>query len=163
MVSREQKVSQSVQEHVKHELFDVAGYTTDQIEMMDGWDGNDLPTPLEKNIVALGYSFDNGGGPGECGSDLIRRLYTIEYLIFGLNMTWGRNLASVIQQSIEGEHGLIPLLDVGEPGEPQIDVLVLEAVSAERQPTRENPPSWARFVYTVHARIWDEYVSTLVP
>lgn len=162
MVSREQKVTESVQEYVKAALT-TAGVTSSKVAWLEAWDGSDLETPLEKNTIATGYGFDDGGKSAEVGSDLITRLYTIEFLIFALNATWGRNLASIIQTAIESNQGIIPLLDIGEAGQPEIDSLVLENVSAERQPTPANPPKWAQFVFTVHARLRDEYFATLTP
>lgn len=159
MVSREQKVSQSVEDYLKGKL-DSAGYGQDHVTLLDAWDGSDLPTPLETNYIAAGYSFDDGGKPGEMGSDLITRLYTIEMFIFAQNMTWGRNLASVIQTAIEDD-GLIPLLDIGEPGHPQIDVMTLDSVAAQREATGLNPPAWQQFVWTVRVRLTDEYFAAL--
>lgn len=160
MVSREQKVSQSVQDHLKAQL-ESAGYNDpDHFKVLDAWDGNDLPTPLETNYIATAYSFDDGGRAAELGSDLIRRLYTIEFFVFAQNATWGRNLASVMQTAIEDSQN-IPLLDIGEPGQPQIDVLALENVAAQREPVGLNPPAWQKFVWTVRARLWDEYFARL--
>lgn len=160
MVSREQKVEQSVQEYLKTQLFEVAGYDEAQVELLDSWDGTELPTPLEKTFIATGYGFDDGGRAGEMGSDLIFRVYTIEFIIFGLTNTWGKNLASVIQQAIESQ-GTLPLLDIGEPGQPEIDRLVVDSVKAERAAVGLNPPAWAKFIYSVHVTTNDEYFARL--
>lgn len=163
MVSREQKVNQSVQDYLKAQL-ESAGYNDpDHFKMLDAWDGSALETPLTTNYIAAAYSFDDGGKAAEVGSNLIRRLYTVEFFVFAKNATWGRNLASLMQTAIEDNGGgNIPLLDIGEPGQPEIDVLTLENVSAQREPVALNPPAWQKFVWTVRARLWDEYFATLV-
>lgn len=162
-VSREQKVTQSVQDYLKEQMFTVRGYSTDTVEVMDAWDGGSMPTPLRKNYIATGYGFDNGGSSAEMGSSLIRRLYTVEFLIFAQNATWGRNLGSQIAMALE-EDGLIPLKDVGQPGAPVIDQLVLDGngPQVQREPPGPDPPEWQKFVWSVRLRVWDEYFATLV-
>lgn len=159
-ITREDLVTQSVQDYLREQLFTVRGYPEDRIELLDSWHGEKLPTPLEKNYIATGYNFDDGGRAAEMGSDLTVRLYTIEFFVFGQTPTWGRNLANAVKFSLEND-GLIPLLDIANAGKPVIDHLPLISVSAERQVIND-PAEWERHVWTVHLRVEDTYYATLV-
>lgn len=159
-ITREDLVSQSVQDYLRDQLFNVRGYPQDRVELMDAWQGEPLDTPLQKNYIALGFSFDDGGQQGEMGSDLTVRLYTIEFFIFGQSPTWGRNLANAVKFSLENDK-LIPLKDISDPAKPVIDQLPLLSVSAERQPIPD-PAEWQRNVWTVHLKIEDTYFANLV-
>lgn len=155
MIQREDKVEQSVQDYLRTQLFDVQGYPESKVELMDGWDAGKFEGGLDKNYVAIGFNFDDGGKEAECGSTLVRKLITIELFIVAINATWGRNLKNAIQTAFE-EDRRVPLLDVGEPGKPQIDVLPVISVTGEHQPIPK-PAPWQKFIWTVHLRLEDEY------
>jgi hypothetical protein len=70
--------------------------------------------PLEKNYLALGFNFDDGGQQAELGSDLVTRRYVIEVWVIGLSGAEGRNLANAVRDSRETD-GLLPLRDVTAP------------------------------------------------
>lgn len=159
-ITREDLVTQSVQDYLREQLFDVRGYPEDKIELMDAFQGEAIETPMRKNYIATGYNFDDGGSQAELGSSLTDRLYTIEFFVFGMTSTWGRNLANAVKFSLENDK-LIPLLDISQPWKPQIDVLPLVSVSAERQIVRD-PSEWERNIWTVHLRVTDTYYANLV-
>lgn len=159
MITREQMIEQSVQDYVRRELFDERNYPEEQVELLDAFPHNRFEGPLDKNYIALGFNFDDPGRQAEMGSDLTIRNYTLEFFVFGLTPVWGRNLAHTLKFGIENE-GIIPLLDIGEIGKPQIDSLVVDAVRAEHQPISDPAPHeeniWITFVVvedTYHARL----------
>lgn len=154
-IQREDKIEQSVQDYLSEQLFNVRGYPESQVEITDAWSGEPIETPLLKNIVAVGFNFDDGGKLAELGSTFVRRLYTIEFFIFAKSATWGRNLAAAVQGSLENDL-IIPLKDIGEPGQPLIDTLPVISVSSQRQ-VIPDPAPWQKFVWTVHLRVEDSY------
>lgn len=159
-LTREQYVTQSVEDYLRHQLFDVRGFPTDQIEVKDSFTGEDRETPLTKNWVAAGFNFDDGGKPAEVGSTLVRRIYTIEFFIFGLTATWAENLANGIKQSLENDL-MIPIVDIGQEGRPQTsEVLEVLSVAAQREPVPD-PAKWQRFTWTVKLRVEDYYDARL--
>lgn len=166
-VTREDFVEQSVQTYVKRQLFDVRGYPTDVIDLLetDAFDENmfGAQEEIEKNHVAQGYDFDDDGRQAELGSSLIRRQYTFEFFVMGISSTWARNIAQAIKFSVE-QDGIIPLLDITDtasaPDWPTIDALVLVAVSANRVMV-EDPAPWQRHIWVTRVRVEDEYDARL--
>lgn len=156
MIQRSDKVEQSVQDYVRAKLFDVQKYPETQVEILDSWDSERFEGGLDKNYIAMGFNFDDGGKEGETGSTLVRKLITIEFFVVARNNTWGRNLKSALVTALE-EDRVVPLKDIGEPGQPVIDALPVISVSGEHQPIA-NPKPWQRFVWTVHLRLEDEYL-----
>jgi hypothetical protein len=156
MIQRADKVEQSVQDYVRAKLFDVLGYPEGQVEILDAWDSERFEGGLDKNYIAMGFNFDDGGKEGETGSTLVRKLVTIEFFVVAKNNTWGRNLKSAIVTALEQDR-VVPLKDIGEPGQPVIDALPVITVSGEHQPIA-NPKPWQRFIWTVHLRLEDEYM-----
>lgn len=155
MIQRSQKVEQSVQDYVRNLIFGAQKYPPSQVEILDAFDGDKFEGGLEKNYIAMGFHFDDGGKEGETGSNLVRKLVTIEFFVIATNATWGRNLSSAIATALEYDR-IVPLKDIGEPEAPVIDALPVINVSAEHQPIA-NPKPWQRFVWTVHLRLEDEY------
>lgn len=155
MIQRSDKLEQSVINYVRTQLFDVQNYPPSQVEILDAWDSEKFADTLDKNYIAVGFNFDDGGKEGETGSTLVRKLVTIEFFIVAKDATWGRNLKAAIISALESER-VIPLQDIGEPGEPVIDALPVISCSGEHQPIA-NPLPWQRFLWTVHLRLEDEY------
>jgi hypothetical protein len=156
VIQRQDKVEQSVQDYLADQLFGVQGYPPSLVEIIDSFDGERFEGGLDKNYVAIGFNFDDGGKEGECGSTLVRKLVTIEMFIVATNATWGRNLKNAIQTAFE-EDRAVPLKDIGEPGEPVIDALPVLSVSGEHQPIAK-PAPWQKFIWTIHLRLEDEYM-----
>lgn len=159
MIQRSDKVEQSVQDYVRTKLFDVQKYPEGQVEILDSWDSERFEGGLDKNYIAMGFNFDDGGKEGEAGSTLVRKLITIEFFVVAKNNTWGRNLKSALVTALEQDR-VVPLKDIGEPGQPVIDALPVINVSGEHQPIA-NPKPWQHHVWTVHLRLEDEYLVVL--
>ena len=160
MVTREQLIEQSVQEFVKNALFNVHGYPSAKIEIMDAFPKDRFEGPLDKNYIAAGFGFDDQGQNVEMGSDLTRRVYSIEWFVFAMTATWGRNLAHALKFALEQDH-TIPLLNVTEPTPwPVIDRLVVLGVNAEEVPVPDPTPAEENMWRTA-VRLEDEYVPAL--
>lgn len=160
-LTREDFVIQSVEEYLKDRLA-ARGYKLgDQFVLIDAYTGGEIPSPMTKTHVAMGFNFDDGGRQAELGSALTTRVYTVEFFIFGVDSTWGRNLAQAIKFSLEFD-GVIPLLDITQPQpHPQLgEFLDVESASAERQ-VIQDPPDWQRYVWTVHLKVEDIYDARL--
>jgi hypothetical protein len=98
--------------------------------------------------------------PAELGSDLLRRQYMIEVWVMGLSAAEGRNLANAVRDTMESE-AILPLKDITAPGQPIIDYLMVDPVSAQRQPVPE-PKPWQEFLWIVSVPVLDEYHARLV-
>jgi hypothetical protein len=156
-LTREDYVVQSVQNYLKLRL-EERGYTEgDHYTLIDAFTGGEIESPLKKSHVASGFNFDDGGRQAELGSSLVTRVYTIEFFVFGVTATWGRNLAQAIKFALERD-GIIPLVDIAQPHPHPAtgEVLTLESVSAERQ-VIQDPADWQRYVWTVHLKVEDIY------
>lgn len=159
-LTREQYVTQSVEDYLREQLFNVRGYPEDQVEIKDSFTGEPKDTPLTKNWVAAGFNFDDGGRQAELGSTLVKRMYTIEFFVFGLNATWGENLSNGIKYSLENDLA-IPIVDIAVEGRPQTsEVLEVLSVAAQREPIND-PPAWQRFTWTVRLKVEDYYDARL--
>ncbi len=157
MLTREDLVMQSIQDFVKSGL-QATGYGAAQVR--EEWPTDqERGTPLTATQVAAGYNFDDGGTRAELGSELIRRVYTVELWVFGATLTWGRNTANVIRALLEDE-GMVSLKDYAVTGAPEIDKLVLldqRGVTVQRN-ISPDPKPWDRFVFTTTARFEDFYL-----
>jgi hypothetical protein len=159
-LTREDFVTESVQQFLRKQLFDVHGYPGGKIEIVESFDPKDFeskPTPLIKNYVATGYNFDDEGRQAELGSSLKERTYTIEFFVVGMDATWGKALAQAIKFSLESDQDQIPLLDIRVPERPAMDTLVVVGVNAERQPIPK-PAPWQEHIWLVTLRVDDAYV-----
>jgi hypothetical protein len=157
VVTREDLIAQSVFDYAKEGLR-ARGYDEGRVAFIEAW--SQIAEPLEKNYVATGFDFDDEGEQAEMGSDLKRRLYTIQFFVFGQTLTLSRNIANALKFVLERE-GTIPLLQVDQAGRPEIDKLILDGVSAERQVVPD-PQPWQRFVYTTTLRVEDCYFAALI-
>lgn len=154
-ITREDLIEQSVTDYIRHAIFTERGYPANRVELVEAFDEERFEGPLDKNYLAVGFNFDDGGRPLELGSDLVERVYTIELWVIGMDGTSGRNLANAVRDSAE-EDGLIPLLDIRQQGKPVIDQLVVDPVRAMRQPVPQ-PRPWQRFLWIVHIPVVDQY------
>lgn len=158
MITREQAVTQSVQNFIQDGLV-ALGYTSDKVFMRDAF-----PTPderaseLVKTTVATGFNFDDGGTRAELGSDLLLRVYTIEFWTFGTTPEYGQNVAHAIRRLLEDEY-MVPLQDIREVDNPVIDKLqVLEprGVLVAHQ-INPDPRPWDANVWTTTVKVEDYY------
>jgi hypothetical protein len=159
-VTREDMVEQSVSDYLREQIFTVRGYPPDRVGMLEAFSESLLPTPLDKNYLAIGFNFDDGGTPAELGSDLLRRQYVIEVWVMGLSAAEGRNLANAVRDSMETE-STVPLKDITAPGAPIIDYLMVDPVRAQREPIGE-PQPWQEFLWIVTIPVLDEYHSSRI-
>jgi hypothetical protein len=159
-VTREEMVEQSVSDYLREQIFTVRGYPPARVGLMEAFSESLLPSPLDKNYLAIGFNFDDGGEQAELGSDLLRRQYVIEVWVIGLTGPEGRNLANAVRDSMESE-GIVPLKDITAAGAPVIDHLIVDPVRAQRQPIGE-PKPWQEFLWIVTVPVIDEYHARLV-
>jgi hypothetical protein len=159
-VTREEMVEQSVTDYLRDAIFNVREYPASRVELIEAFAESKLPSPLAKNYLAIGFSFDDGGVQAELGSDLLRRRYTIEVWVIGLSAVEGRNLANAVRDSMEYD-GTVPLKDLSDPAAPVIDYLLVDPVIAQRQPIPE-PKPWQEFLWIVTVPVLDEYHARLV-
>lgn len=157
-VTREDLVEESVQMFLKDQILTVRGYPSARVEFVDAFVETrfDALRSLDKNYVAAGFNFDDGGEAIELGSNLLRRTYTIEVWVIATDVQSGRNLANAIRDSAEADNGLIPLRDVTQPGAPVVDYLIVDAARAQRQPIPD-PKPWQEALYVVQIPVTDEY------
>lgn len=158
MIPREEKIQQSVQKYVSDLLFDTWAYDPAEVEALDSFPEGRFTGTLDKNYVAFGYAFDDGGEQGELGSSMVRRLHTIEVYVFATTDLWGRNLANAVKRAVETQ-GLIPLLDFGVSDPPQlIDALVImpRGARASNVPMRD-PRPWEEHIWLTRIQVEDYY------
>lgn len=156
-IVRETSVQQSVQDFIRDALT-ARGLPMPQIELKDSFEQREFDGTLDKEYVALGYHFDEGGAPAEIGSNLRQYQHTIEVFVLGTTAARASNLAYAIRDSMEGAER-IPLKDAAQAGRPVIDQLLVDPVSVERQPIPD-PEPWETYVWLIRAPIIDEYNPT---
>lgn len=159
MISREDLVEQSATDYLRAAIFGERGYGEDQVEFLEAFSGELHEHTLSKNYIAIGFNFDDEGEQAELGTDLMRRLYTIQFLVFGQTNTWARNLANVAKFALERDR-VIPLKDISLPEAPVIDALEVVGASAHRQVVA-NPEPWQQFVWATHLTLEDVYNAAL--
>lgn len=169
MVTREEKITQSIEDYVRGMLFGSFAYPADKVELLDAYPTNRFDRALDKSYVAIGFNFDDGGQGGELGSDLVHRVYTVELWTFGMSPVWGRNIANAVKAALEQESS-IPLRDYGsedtDPSDatkpPIIDALVIppRGLRARHVPVRD-PRPWEENVHVVTVNLEDWYNAEL--
>lgn len=166
MITREQQVEQSVQDFVRAKL-DEHGYTG-VTEVRDAFPSPDeRARPFVTNVIALGFNFDDGGRFVELGSDLTQRVYTIEFWVFGTDMSSGSNIATAIRTFVEDESYLIPLKDIAVDGAVVEQLQVRDASYAGQGPRvmrqiPSDPRPGDRYVFTLSLRVEDTYAPSEV-
>ena len=158
-ITREDLISQSVYDYVKAGVI-ARGYDAGKVEFRESFPYTLEDEKLQRSIVAIGFSFDDGGTQGELGSSLRRREYTIELFIFGRDQGWGRNVASAVKFTIDAD-GRIPVVNYGSLAQPVIDYLIVHSVSSERQ-IIPDPEPYQENVWVVTAKVTDEYYADSV-
>jgi len=158
-ITREDLISQSVYDFVKAGVV-ARGYDAGKVEFRESFPYTVEEEQLSRSLVCVGFSFDNGGTPGELGSNLRLREYTIELFIFGKDQGWGRNLASAVKFTLDAD-GRIPVLNYADLAKPVIDYLVVESVASERQ-VIPDPEPYQENVWVVTAKVTDEYYADAV-
>jgi hypothetical protein len=156
MISREQIVEQSVEFKVRA-ILDAGGYT--EVELVDGFTFG-KGAKLDKTYVAAGFNFDTPPSSAEMGSDLVERVYTIEFFVFGETLMWARNVASVLKFGLQSDpNGVLPLYDL--ESRDVVDYLTDVTASSSRQPIPD-PEPWQEYVFTVNLKATDTYFASQV-
>lgn len=156
MVTREDKIEQSIQDYIRDELTTL-GYDATLVRVKEAFPTLDeRAEPLEITTVAISILFDDGGTFVEVGSDLTLRVYNVDAWTFGTDETIGGNVANVIKHILESNYGLIPLKDISQDPAPVIDQLIVEQASVTRQQA-DDPQPWDEFVWSTVAKVEDTY------
>lgn len=160
MITREDLVEQSATDFIRQGLVTL-GYPPEKVNVREMFPTLDeRATEMEVTQLAVGFNFDDGGEYIELGSDLTKRVYTIEYWTFGLTPEYGKNVAHVIRAIIERNGRLIPLKDIRQDGDPVIDQLIVQerrGIVVQRQiPQGESRP-WDQNVWTTIVKVEDIY------
>jgi hypothetical protein len=162
-ITREDQIEQSVYDFLEFSLR-AKGYTEAKVMLREAFPTvNERSQALPVTTIAIGFNFDDGGRQAEIGSDLIQRVYTIEFWVFGTTPTLGRNVAHMVRAIFE-ENYLVPIKDIGISGQPVIDQLPLldeRGVQVERQ-IAPDPHAWDTNVWTTTTRFEDYYSPALV-
>lgn len=155
MLTREQYVTESVNTFLRA-LLTSHGYGEDQVKYLEEFPHTRFEeNKLDKTYVTAGFNFDDPGKNAEMGSNLKIRLYTMEFFVFGMSPTWGKNVAAAVKFSLESQ-GVIPLLDIAQIERPAIDALIVLGASNQHEPIAE-PKPWQENVWTVRLQIEDIY------
>lgn len=160
MITREQMVEQSTTDFVKAQLV-ANGYPDSKVHIREAFPTLDERSqPMDRTQLAIGFNFDDGGRKIELGSQLTRRVYTIEFWIFGVTPEYGRNVAGVIRAVIEDNNMLVPLKDISQAGQPVIDQLIVlddRGIVVQRQ-ISQVPRPWDHHVWTTTLKVEDTYL-----
>lgn len=157
MISREQLVTQSVEDYVRAALT-ARGYD-DKVDFTDAFPYT-LEEPPTRPLIAAGFDFDDPGEQAEMGSDLTLRPYGIEWWVFDGDADRARNVAHIIKFALEAD-GSIPVKDYGAVGEPVVGYLQVDGSSAARQAFAD-PEPWQENVWQTTVRVIDEYFANQV-
>lgn len=157
MISREQLVTQSVEDYVRAALT-ARGYDG-LVDFADEFPYT-LEEPPRRPLIAAGFDFDDAGEQAEMGSDLTLRTYGLEWFIFDSSGDRARNVAHIIKFALEAD-GQIPLNDYGQAGTPVIGYLQVDGSSAARQPYAD-PEPWQENAWQTTVRVIDEYYASQV-
>lgn len=158
MITREQLVTQSVQDFLRAG-FIALDYGATVVEVRDAFPTEEMDSQLTRNQVAVGYQFDDGGRPIECGSTFVRMVHTVEFFTFALTAEAGENVATVIRQILRSDSDRIPLKNYAAVGAPVIDYLLLDyttPIKVERM-VAADPRPWEEHLWMTRARVADEY------
>lgn len=157
MILREDMIEQSVEDFIRAGLSGFS-YDDQNVHIRDAFPTPDeRAKPLDKTQLAVGFNFDDGGVPGELGSNLTRFVHTIEFWTFATNQRIGKQLANVIKHMLWGAQ-VVPLLDYNDPADPppQMDALVVLRCQVARQVNTSTRP-WDQWVWTTTVRLEDTY------
>lgn len=154
-VNRETKVETSVQTYAMDKLR-ADGWKEEKLTFLEefphyGFFDGDLQT----NYCAFGFNFDDQGRPAELGSSLRKRIYTLEFFVFGMEEAVAKAAANDLKFALDVDE-TVPLLDVGSMGMPVVDRLLVVGASAQKVLVAD-PKPFERHVWLTTARVEDEY------
>ncbi|GAC1522454.1 MAG: hypothetical protein NVS3B1_07840 [Marmoricola sp.] len=158
-IERRDKAEQSAQDYLRSFLFTTKGYSPGEVVLVDSFPYDQFKSKLTTNYIASGFNFDDGGKVAELGSDFTRRIYTMEFFVFGKSNTWGRNLANTIEAAFE-PNGTVPIKDIGNTGLPTGETMLVESSMAQKVVVRD-PRPWEYFLHLARVKMLDEYYAGL--
>lgn len=154
-VTREIKVETSVQAFARVQL-EIEGWSEDRVAYLDEFPFEEFEGDYtKKNFVAFGFTFDDGGQPAELGSNLRKRIYTLEFFVLGMDELNAKSLANDLKFVCDVDVQ-VPLLDVGQADLPVIDSLLVKSCNAQKVVVND-PKPYERHVWLTTARVEDEY------
>jgi hypothetical protein len=153
-ITREELVEQSVTDWLREQMFTVRGYPPTRVELVDAFARRRFPGPLDKNYLAIGFNFDDGGTPAELGSDLLRRQYTIEVWVIGTSAAGGPQPRQR-RPRLDGVRGDRPAARRHRSRRPIIDYLIVDPVRAA--PAGPGAEAVAGVPVDRHVPVIDEY------
>jgi hypothetical protein len=156
-VTREQKVEQSVQDFAT-DVLRSKGWSPDRLEVLDEFPYEQFEGSLTKSYVAFGFNFDDEGAAAEMGSDLKKRVYTLEFFVFGRSSLEAKSIANQIKFALDADQ-IVPLKDIGAIGAPVIDSLVVVGCKAEKMVVPD-PAPYQESVWLTTCRVEDVYYSS---
>lgn len=164
-VERNVQIQKSVFQYLCTQLYDVRGFSRDDLQVEESFDYERFTEALDKTYLSLGFNFDDGGVLAEMGSSLIRRVITIEAFVFGLTNEWADTIVGAVQRQLWADQA-IPLLDIGSSDTPAIiDYLFIPdrgSVRGERVPVRD-PRPWEKYLQRIVVKVEDEaYAASLL-
>lgn len=157
-VTREQKVEQSVQDYATAALR-AAGWSEQKLVILDEFPYEKFEGSLDKSYLAFGFNFDDEGSAAEMGSDLKKRVYTLEFFIFGRSPLEAKSIANQVKFALDTDE-IVPLKDIGELDPKVIDSLVVVGCKAEKMIVPD-PAPYQESVWLTTCRVEDIYYSSL--
>lgn len=155
-IERRTKVTESCKEAVRKALF--GPYEAKDVQIIDALEEDRFSGKLDQTFVAAGYSFDDGGKQGETGSDLVKYIWTIEYMIVAPSGVWGKNVADTVANTFQiGEP--VPLLDIGGSRGPTGETVIVDYSQAQRVVVRA-PRPWEAFIWMTRVKLEDYFYSS---
>lgn len=157
-VNREKKVEESVQVYAKAALI-AKGWDEARLEFLESFPYDTFDGDLAaKSYLAWGFNFDDEGTAAELGSDLLTRVYTLEFFVFGRNEDIAEAIANDLKFAIDTDSA-IPVLEIGEPNPAEIGSMLVAGVKAAKVLV-DDPDSHQQHVWLTTARVEDEYFSS---
>lgn len=160
MVERRTKVTESCKEIVRARMFAASGgpYETTDVSLVEALPGSEFDGKLDTSIVATGYNFDDGGRQGETGSDLVRYVWTLEYMVLAVSSVWGKNIADTVAAAFDvGD--VVSLLDIGGTRSPTGETALVTYSQAQRAVVRD-PRPWEEFVWMTRVKLEDYFYAS---
>ena len=152
MLSRTDNMTQSLQDWIKSKL-DAAGYTG-QYALEDVYP-HERQNPLDQTIIVIAHDDSGDVEERELGGPLSAVARTFQCDVLGQDHRWGRNLASLIKEALEGGEP-IPLNDYTSGAPVQID-LMTNVIAVHTQPRFTNPKPWQLHWNVVTFTVDDEF------
>lgn len=155
-IERRTKVTESCKERVRAALFPT--YEAKDVSIVEALPGDDFSGKLTQTLVATGYVFDDGGRQAEAGSDLVKYIWTVEYMVMAVSGVWGKSVADAAAAAFEiGDN--VPLLDIGGTRSPTGETVTVTYSQAQRVIVR-SPRPWEENVWMTRVKLEDYFYAS---